>query len=94
MRLPGFGDSSPLKPGLGGLTGKPAFFEKIGDPGDLTGKIFRRIGISPDRGTADTRKAVLAEPTPVEKQNTKEKADLAFAERNKTGRKALLVDDR
>ncbi len=90
MRLPGFGKGTPLKPGLGGLTGKPAFFEKIGDPGDLTGKIFRGIGIQQAQTEApESRKAVLAEPTAVEQQNIRERA----AE-NKKGRTALLVNEK
>ncbi len=79
MRLPGFGKGSPLMPGLGGLTGKPAFFEKIGDPGDMTGKIFRGVGIVNNQPAPEAQKSIAAEPSAVQKQNTRE-------------RKALLVN--
>ncbi len=80
MRLPGFGSGSPLMPSLGGLTGsKPAFFEKIGDPGDLTGKIFRKTGIVQPKAKAVEAAPLL--PGPAQKLDEKQRGALLVNKR-------------
>lgn len=88
MRLPGFGGNSPLMPGLGGLFGgKPAFYEKIGDPGDVTGKIFRKVGIS----QAPSEPLLPTPPPPPTESDTALLEAEAKANAASTSRGALLI---